>query len=337
MIFNPLVSIVIPIYNQKESFLRECIESAISQTYSNTEIIVSDNHSTNNVPNILKEYQNLDSRIKVVRPERFLNMSESFLYVFAQAKGKYSCYISSDDVLNPNCISELIYKMEGNENIAFSHGMARYFEPYKSDYISWKYFNEISGVFSFNKEIISRLLNLSYVCFGGCLIRNSVWTQIDQTIREKNIILNNYLDIVCTIILFLKGDLYFLNKVLVSVRVENDSRNNKQSVLVKDALDILNLFQYDNFLFNKIKEFEVDFISYKEKHYKQFLRATLFEFLNKVISYNDFLTTNQSLRIYNISTNKLMNLLVNFCINFPELSIHLFQLLKRVKNFKKLY
>ena len=54
MISPPLVSIVIPTYNQKEQFLRECIESASSQTYKNIEIVISDNHSTNNAKSIIR-------------------------------------------------------------------------------------------------------------------------------------------------------------------------------------------------------------------------------------------------------------------------------------------
>ena len=337
MIISPLVSIVIPTYNQKDSFLRECIESAILQTYSNIEIVISDNHSTNNVPEVLKEYLKIDNRIRIVKPALFLNMSESLLYVFTQTKGKYSCYISSDDVLYPNCISELIYKMEENDNITFSHGMARYFEPHKPDVISWKYFNEETGVYGINKEVLDRLLNLSYVCFGGCLIRNSIWTQIDKSIKDKNLILKNYLDLVCTIILFQKGNVYYLNKVLVSVRVENDNRNSKQSVLVNDALEILNIFHCEIDLFTKLNEFQIDINKYKKKHYNQFLKASLFEYLNKVISFDDFLIAIKKLNLYNVHSLKLMNSLVKFSLTFPKLSIRIFRLYKFFKrkiNFK---
>ncbi len=332
MINTPLVSIVIPTYNQKESFLRECLDSAISQTYNNIEIVISDNHSTNNVADVLKQYQNIDSRIRIVKPEYFLTMSESLLYVFTQAKGKYSCYISSDDKLYPNCISELVYKMEENENISFSHGMARYFEPNKPDSNNWKYFNEETGVYSINKEIINRLLSLSYVCFGGCLIRNCVWKEVEQTIREKKIDLNNYLDLICTIVLFIKGDLYYLNKVLASVRIENNNRNIKQSVLVKDALLIINFFNDEKYLINKIKEFDIDILKFKENHYKLFLRATLFEFLNELISYNDLIITKNNLRLYNIRKIYTINFFFIICIRFPKLSVLTFQTYKKLKN-----
>ena len=53
----PLVSIIVPVYNQRPDFLRECIESVINQTYTNIEIIISDNHSTNETPEVLNTYR----------------------------------------------------------------------------------------------------------------------------------------------------------------------------------------------------------------------------------------------------------------------------------------
>src|SRR5208283_626869 len=138
---EPLVSIIIPTYNQREDFLRSCIESAIGQTYKNIVIIISDNHSTNNAPSVINEYSLNDNRIKVIKPSVFLNMTESFLFVFTQAIGKYCCYVSSDDILLPNCIEVLVEKLEENSVAVFAHGQATYFEKDGSYLTNWEYFN----------------------------------------------------------------------------------------------------------------------------------------------------------------------------------------------------
>ena len=125
---KPLVSIIIPTYNQKESYLRECLESAKSQTYENIEIVISDNHSTNNAKRIIREYVSKENNIRVVSPPSFLNLSESFLYVFTQAIGDYVCYLSSDDILLPNCVETLVKHVVENNNVVFAHGQAIYFD-----------------------------------------------------------------------------------------------------------------------------------------------------------------------------------------------------------------
>ena len=59
MINNPLLSIIIPVYNS-ERFLKECLDSVLSQSFSDFEVIVVDDGSTDSTCDILKEYFNLD-------------------------------------------------------------------------------------------------------------------------------------------------------------------------------------------------------------------------------------------------------------------------------------
>ena len=61
---NPKISVIIPVYNTQE-YLSECLDSLINQTLSNIEIICIDDGSTDNSADILHEYQELDTRIKV--------------------------------------------------------------------------------------------------------------------------------------------------------------------------------------------------------------------------------------------------------------------------------
>ena len=65
---NPKISVIIPVYNTQE-YLSECLDSLINQTLSNIEIICIDDESTDNSADILHEYQELDTRIKVILQE----------------------------------------------------------------------------------------------------------------------------------------------------------------------------------------------------------------------------------------------------------------------------
>jgi len=117
----PLVSIVIPVYNQKSSFLIQCIESAINQTYNNLEILISNNHSTNGCDKVIDEYSLKDSRIKVIKPSIHVNMTDHFNYAGNKAKGKYISFLSSDDFLEPDCINKLMEILIQNPKVAMGY------------------------------------------------------------------------------------------------------------------------------------------------------------------------------------------------------------------------
>lgn len=102
----PLVSIVIPVYNQRLDFFREALASALAQTYASVEVVVSDNHSTNEVPVYLATLQ--DARLRVVKPEQFLPMVGHFQFAADQARGEWILYLCSDDYLYPDCAETLM-------------------------------------------------------------------------------------------------------------------------------------------------------------------------------------------------------------------------------------
>ena len=101
----PLFSIIIPVYNQQLPFLKQAVESAINQTYQNIEVIISDNHSTNEVNTYLRT---LDiPHLRIVKPPEFLPMVQHFQFATDQAKGEYISLLCSDDWVYPNFIKTL--------------------------------------------------------------------------------------------------------------------------------------------------------------------------------------------------------------------------------------
>lgn len=65
---EPLISVVVPIY-KVEKYLNKCVDSILSQTYKNLEIILVDDGSPDNCPKICDEYIKKDNRIKVIHKE----------------------------------------------------------------------------------------------------------------------------------------------------------------------------------------------------------------------------------------------------------------------------
>lgn len=107
---DELVSIIIPIYNV-EKYLKNSIESALQQTYTNLEIILVDDGSPDNCPNICDEYEKLDIRIRV-KHQKNSGLSGARNTGIAMAKGKYLFFQDSDDTLEKDCIEKLYASMK---------------------------------------------------------------------------------------------------------------------------------------------------------------------------------------------------------------------------------
>jgi glycosyltransferase involved in cell wall biosynthesis len=103
MIENELVSICIPVYNG-EKYLTECLESAISQSYRFIEIVVVDDGSSDSSFDIISDYQQRDSRIKLFKNPRNLGLVGNWNECIRSAKGRWIKFIFQDDILATNCI-----------------------------------------------------------------------------------------------------------------------------------------------------------------------------------------------------------------------------------------
>ena len=91
-----LVSVIIPSYNRQNS-IAQSIESVLSQSYKNLEIIVIDNRSIDNTPKILAEYSKKDSRIKVVENEQNLSLVKTLNKAINISTGVYLARLDDDD------------------------------------------------------------------------------------------------------------------------------------------------------------------------------------------------------------------------------------------------
>jgi len=120
MASEPLISICIPVYNQRPEFLRACIASALAQTYVPLEVVVSDNHSTNDPHAVFAEFH--DARLRVVQPPQHVGMSENFAFAAEAAHGEIISFLSSDDLLLPQCCATLAPLLRAHSTVAFVYG-----------------------------------------------------------------------------------------------------------------------------------------------------------------------------------------------------------------------
>jgi len=96
---GPKISIIIPVYNVK-IYLRECLDSCVNQTLEDIEIICVDDCSTDNSYEILEEYQQKDSRIKIFKQERNNKQGAARNKGLEVATGEYIWFVDSDDYID---------------------------------------------------------------------------------------------------------------------------------------------------------------------------------------------------------------------------------------------
>lgn len=101
-----LISVIIPVYNV-ESYLRECVDSVINQTYQNLEIILVDDGSTDSSGEICDEYLNADERITVIHKKNS-GLSAARNAGLDACEGDYVYFLDSDDYIDKNALEELL-------------------------------------------------------------------------------------------------------------------------------------------------------------------------------------------------------------------------------------
>ena len=103
----PKVSICIPVFNGA-AFLPGCIATVSAQTYRNLEILVVDNHSTDETPALLRAWAAADPRVRVVTQDRNLGVVRNRNRCLVEAAGEWIKFLDHDDLWSPDCVERLV-------------------------------------------------------------------------------------------------------------------------------------------------------------------------------------------------------------------------------------
>lgn len=115
---SPLVSVIIANYNYAK-YVGEAIDSVLSQTYSNFEIIVCDDGSSDNSCEVIETYVQKDSRIKVVRQQNG-GVASALNTAYRETKGQIICLLDADDVWKQDKLQKTIAAFRANSKAGFA-------------------------------------------------------------------------------------------------------------------------------------------------------------------------------------------------------------------------
>lgn len=118
---QPLISVIVPIYNVKEYFDR-CVESIVNQTYKNIEIILVDDGSPDNCPQMCNEWAEKDTRINVIHKENG-GLSDARNAGLKIATGEIVSFIDSDDWIELDMFEKMLNRMIEDDSDIVSCGV----------------------------------------------------------------------------------------------------------------------------------------------------------------------------------------------------------------------
>ena len=131
---NPLISVIIPIYNV-EKYLARCVDSIVNQTYKNLEIILVDDGSPDRCPQMCDDYAKKDSRIKVVHKKNG-GLSNARNAGMAVATGEYISFIDSDDYVSDDFFECLLDVMNKENSDIAECSVVKFYEDNRFDEFS---------------------------------------------------------------------------------------------------------------------------------------------------------------------------------------------------------
>jgi len=164
----PKASILIPVYNRQE-LIAETIDSALSQTYSNIEVIIVDNASTDNTWNVIQAYEEKDDRIKAFRNESNIGPVRNWLRCVNEASGEYGKILWSDDLIAPTFLERTVAFLSDRNDVGFVFTGTEIFVDgtyNKTD----AYFLGETGIYPSDDFVVGSLSSGKYPVSPGCAL-----------------------------------------------------------------------------------------------------------------------------------------------------------------------
>ena len=321
------IDILMATYNG-EKYLRGQIDSILSQTYKNFNLIISDDASTDSTQKILKEYEQKDKRIKIYIQEKNLGIVKNFEFLLEKVENKLFMFADQDDIWDIDKVEFSRDKLEAEEADLVYTDLKVVDEKLETTANSyWKLKGFTKKVYKYNNF---QSLYLNNYITGCTVLCKSKWIkEVLPLPKDSKYVIHDYW---LVLIVSMKGKLVYIDKPLIKYR---QHKNN--SVGSKRKSDELNNFD----------EIRKLFITVKKEHFKVFIDNNKkfndeYKGLNeKSLKYFQMLENKKYFNFKNwrlffklYKYEKFIYALENFIIlNIPILGIILFKL-KGIKNGK---
>lgn len=120
MELQPILTVAVPTYNGSKT-IRDMMDIMLPQITDEIEVIVSDNCSTDETPEIIKEYQKKYGFIRYIRNENNIGADGNFLQCLQKASGKFVMLISDDDIIVEGGLNKILVFLKSNPDISLAY------------------------------------------------------------------------------------------------------------------------------------------------------------------------------------------------------------------------
>ena len=231
------------------AYIRLALESVISQTYKNIELIIVDDNSNDNSRVLIKTFKKKYKKTIILFNKKKIGLVKNINRVIKKSKGKYIIRLDSDDYLHPKAVEKMYLKIKNNKKIGLvfpnfywinSNGeiLSKFKYNYKSNHLI-KYIPAHGACSLINKKILKKI--------GGY---NELFDRQDGYYIWFSILLNNFK------IFHIKESLFFYRK-------HNRSLSNNINKILKTRLKIL------NYLINNFLNFSLVLFKHKKNTLKE--------------------------------------------------------------------
>ena len=121
---RPRLSIGMPVFNG-EKYIRCALDSILSQTYKDFELVISDNASTDKTESICLKYKEQDNRIRYYRNKKNIGAPSNYNRVFLLSSANYFKWAAHDDMIAPEYIEKCMEILENDSSGAYPHNSFR--------------------------------------------------------------------------------------------------------------------------------------------------------------------------------------------------------------------
>ncbi len=257
----PLVSILVVTYNQK-NYLKECIDSILSQDYENIEIIIADDYSKDGTQDMLKEYnEKYPNKFILKLSERNQGITKNSNLAHFACNGKYIAWMGGDDLMLPSKIRKQVEYMENNPTCTICYHNLDVFESETN-----------KTLYLYNEKVKINGTLKEYIKYGVINGACSSMIRKDKTPKDGfNIFLpvaSDYFFSVET--LANGGTINYIDEVLGRYRRHKNNVTGRTEKITQNDLDHLNIcnliiFQYPQYFNEAIHRYAMNLIGIRHK------------------------------------------------------------------------
>lgn len=299
---NELISVIIPVYNSQE-YLPKCIESVLNQSYSNLEIIIINDGSTDDSGKICDSYAQKDSRIKVIHKKNG-GVSSARNIGLEEVTGKYIGFIDADDYIEIDMFKKLYENIKCDD---YDISICNYNTITKSNKIPNNILKECKDIFN-NKEFLIGLFDKNL--YGGYLVNKLIKKECIKDVRfnenvsvledllflteihkniskvyfDKNVFLYNYVQIETSATNVFKKNKY-ISMILALEKIISyiDDTNTKNGVIFDYLQYVMIYYSYCyNTDKNEFKSIKQKFLQIRKKYFIKAMQTDFYGIKQKV-------------------------------------------------------